>query len=58
MKRTNGVRATYNNDAFLLHVLQAVLGCAANFSTLKEPCPWPSIVLYCFRLASYAEVHY
>ena len=44
MKRTNGVRVTY--DTFLLHALQAGFGCAAVFSTLKEAYPWLSIVLH------------
>ena len=35
MKKTNGVRATY--DTFLLHALLAGFGCIAVFSTLKKP---------------------
>ena len=54
MKKQNGERAAF--ATFLLCVLQAGFGCAAVFNTSKEAYPWPSIVLHCHRLASFAEV--
>ena len=54
MKRQNGpVRAAY--DAFLLHELQIVFGCTADFNTSKETYPWPLIVLCHCSLTSFAE---
>ena len=53
MKIQNGVRTAY--AAFLLHALQAGFGCAAVVNTSKETYPWPSIVPYHHRLASFVE---
>ena len=53
MKRINGVRAAY--DAFLLRELQVAYGCAAIVNTSEEAYPWPLIVLYHCRLASFTE---
>ena len=55
MKRQNRVSAV--RDAFFLHVLQVDFGYIAVLNPLIKAYPWPSIVLVCHSLASFAEVH-
>ena len=53
MKRQNGV--TVACDAFFLHVLQVDFEYIAVLNPLIKAYPWPSIVLLCYGLASFAE---
>ena len=53
MKRQNEVTAAC--DAFFLHVLQIDFGYIAVLNPLIKAYPWPSLVLLCHSLASFAK---